>query len=45
VEVESEKTAFVIEAETAGVVAEIRVPAGTTVPVGTVLGLIDDGKG
>lgn len=45
VEVESEKTAYLIEAEAAGVVTEIRVPAGTTVPVGTVLGVIDDGTG
>lgn len=45
VEVESEKTAFLIESEAAGVVREIRIPAGTTVPVGTVLGLIDDGGG
>jgi 2-oxoglutarate dehydrogenase E2 component (dihydrolipoamide succinyltransferase) len=45
VEVESEKAALLIESEVAGVVTEIRVPAGTTVPVGTVLGLIDDGTG
>lgn len=42
-EVESEKTSFVIEAEVGGVVREIRVPAGQTVEVGTVIGLIDDG--
>jgi len=45
VEVESEKTSFLIESEVAGVVREIRVPAGQTVEVGTVLGVIDDGAG
>ena len=34
VEVESEKTSFVIESEVAGVVREIRIPAGQTVEVG-----------
>ena len=45
VEVESEKTSFLIESEAAGVVREIRVEAGQTVEVGTVPGLIDDGGG
>jgi pyruvate/2-oxoglutarate dehydrogenase complex dihydrolipoamide acyltransferase (E2) component len=41
-EVETEKADVVIEAEVAGVVHEISAPAGRTVPVGTVVGLIDD---
>ena len=45
VEVESEKTSFLIESEVAGVVREIRIPAGQTVEVGTVLGLVEDGGG
>jgi pyruvate/2-oxoglutarate dehydrogenase complex dihydrolipoamide acyltransferase (E2) component len=45
VEVESEKTSFTIESEVAGVVREILVPAVQTVPVGTVLGIVDDGAG
>jgi len=45
VEVESEKTSFVIESEVAGVVREIRIPAGQTVEVGTILAIVDDGAG
>ncbi len=41
-EVETEKADVVIEAEVAGVVAEIRAPGGQTVPVGAVVGLIDE---
>ncbi len=41
-EVETEKADVVIEAEVAGIVSEISAPAGRTVPVGTVVGLIDD---
>ncbi|MBI3030708.1 MAG: biotin attachment protein [Candidatus Rokubacteria bacterium] len=41
-EVETEKADVVIEAEVAGVVVEIKVPAGQTTPVGSVVGLIDD---
>ena len=41
-EVETEKADVVIEAEVAGVVREIRTPAGQTVPVGSIVGLIDD---
>ncbi len=37
VELESEKTTFVVEAETAGQVVAIRQPAGSTAPVGEVL--------
>ncbi|MFQ5898066.1 MAG: biotin/lipoyl-containing protein [Candidatus Methylomirabilia bacterium] len=40
-EVETEKADVVIEAEVTGVVTEIIAPAGRTVPVGTVVGLID----
>ncbi len=42
-EVETEKADVVIEAEAAGVVREITAQAGLTVPVGSVVGLIDDG--
>jgi len=42
-EVETEKADVVIEAEVSGAVREIRAPAGQTVPVGSVVGLIDDG--
>ncbi len=42
-EVETEKADVVIEAEVSGVVREIRVTAGQTVAVGSVVGLIDDG--
>ncbi len=41
-EVETEKADVVIEAEVAGVVTEIRAPAGQTVPIGAVVGLIDE---
>ncbi len=41
-EVETEKADVVIEAEVAGVVTEIRAPGGQTVPVGAVVGLIDE---
>ncbi len=41
-EVETEKADVVIEAEVSGVVREIRATAGQTVPVGSVVGLIDD---
>ncbi|MFQ5828796.1 MAG: biotin/lipoyl-containing protein [Candidatus Methylomirabilia bacterium] len=44
-EVETEKADVVIEAEVAGVVREITAPAGETVPVGSVVGLIDDAAG
>jgi pyruvate/2-oxoglutarate dehydrogenase complex dihydrolipoamide acyltransferase (E2) component len=41
-EVETEKADVVLEAEVAGVVTEIRSAAGQTVPVGSVVGLIDE---
>jgi len=42
-EVETEKADVVIEAEVAGLVREITAQAGQTVPVGSVVGLIDEG--
>lgn len=42
-EVETEKADVVIEAEVAGVFREIRTPVGQVVPIGDVVGLIDDG--
>lgn len=42
-EVETEKTEVVIEAEAAGIVREIRGQIGERVPVGAVVGLIDGG--
>ncbi|MBI3015178.1 MAG: hypothetical protein HYY65_09005 [Candidatus Tectomicrobia bacterium] len=41
-EVETEKAEVVIEAEVAGMVREIRAPAGQVVPIGDIVGLIDD---
>ena len=41
-EVETDKTAMEVPTTIAGVVAEIRVPAGETVPVGTVVAVIVD---
>lgn len=43
--VETEKVATEIEAEQDGVLLQVAVPVGETVPVGTVLGYWDDGKG
>lgn len=43
--VETEKTATDVPAERSGVLVEIMVDAGVTVPVGTVLGHWDDGTG
>ena len=43
-EVETEKADVVIEAEVAGVVSEIRAPAGQVVEIGSVVGLVDDGS-
>ena len=42
-EVETEKADVVIEAEAAGVVRQISAQVGQTVPIGSVVGLIDDG--
>ncbi len=42
-EVETEKTEVVIEAEVSGVVRALHAAVGERVPVGTVVGLIDDG--
>jgi pyruvate dehydrogenase E2 component (dihydrolipoamide acetyltransferase) len=42
-EVETDKTAMEVPTTFAGVIAEIRVPAGATVPVGTVVAVIEDG--
>jgi 2-oxoglutarate dehydrogenase E2 component (dihydrolipoamide succinyltransferase) len=44
-EVETEKAEVVIEAEVAGVVREIAAPAGQSVPVGAVVGLIEGSAG
>ncbi len=41
-EVETEKAEVVIEAEVGGVVRELRAAIGEMVPVGGVVGLIDD---
>lgn len=40
-EVETEKTSVVIEAEAGGIVRELRVPVGQRVDVGGVVGVID----
>jgi pyruvate dehydrogenase E2 component (dihydrolipoamide acetyltransferase) len=44
-EVETDKTAMEVPTTFAGVIAEIRVPAGATVPVGTVVAIIADHAG
>jgi 2-oxoglutarate dehydrogenase E2 component (dihydrolipoamide succinyltransferase) len=44
-EIETDKVAMEVEATEAGVLAEIRVPAGQTVPVGTAVALIADRVG
>src|SRR5437016_5926696 len=44
-EIETDKTAMEVEATEAGVLAEIRVPAGQTVPVGTAVAVISDRAG
>jgi pyruvate/2-oxoglutarate dehydrogenase complex dihydrolipoamide acyltransferase (E2) component len=44
-EVETDKTAMDVPATAAGVVAEIRVSAGETVPVGTVVAVIENRAG
>lgn len=41
-EIETDKTTMEVQAVASGVLAEIRVPAGETVPVGTVLGVIGE---
>jgi len=42
-ELETEKADVVLEAEVAGVVRELRAREGETIPVGSVVGLIDEG--
>jgi pyruvate dehydrogenase E2 component (dihydrolipoamide acetyltransferase) len=44
-EIETDKTAMEVPTTSAGIVAEIRVAAGQTVPVGTVVAVISDGDG
>jgi pyruvate/2-oxoglutarate dehydrogenase complex dihydrolipoamide acyltransferase (E2) component len=44
VELESEKVAFVLEAEVAGEIVSITQPAGSIVPVGDLLGAVETKK-
>jgi len=44
VELESEKVAFVLEAEVAGEIISIAQPAGSVVPVGDLLGAVETKK-
>jgi pyruvate dehydrogenase E2 component (dihydrolipoamide acetyltransferase) len=44
-EVETDKVAMEVPSTTAGLLAEIRVPAGAVVPVGAVVAVISDGTG
>ncbi len=44
-EIETDKVSMEVQAIEAGVLTEIRVPAGETVPVGTVVAVISDGAG
>jgi pyruvate/2-oxoglutarate dehydrogenase complex dihydrolipoamide acyltransferase (E2) component len=41
-EVETEKADVTIESEVAGIVREISAPVGQVVPIGSVVGLVDD---
>ena len=41
-EVESEKAVIAIDAEVSGVLIEIYAQTGETVPIGSIIGLIDD---
>ena len=44
-DVETDKVSMEVTAITAGTITQILVPAGTTVEVGTVLAVIDEGAG
>jgi pyruvate dehydrogenase E2 component (dihydrolipoamide acetyltransferase) len=44
-EIETDKVSMEVPSTTAGVLAEIRVPAGEVAPVGAVVGVIADGAG
>jgi pyruvate dehydrogenase E2 component (dihydrolipoyllysine-residue acetyltransferase) len=44
-EIETDKVSMEVPSTTAGVLAEIRVPAGTVAPVGAVVAVITDGAG
>jgi pyruvate dehydrogenase E2 component (dihydrolipoamide acetyltransferase) len=44
-EIETDKVSMEVPSTTAGVLAEIRVPAGVVAPVGAVVGVIADGTG
>src|SRR5579862_7777760 len=44
-EIETDKVSMEVPSTTTGVLAEIRVPAGTVAPVGAVVGVIADGAG
>src|SRR5881396_485231 len=44
-EIETDKVSMEVPSTTAGVLAEIRVPAGEIVPVGVVVAVISDAKG
>jgi pyruvate dehydrogenase E2 component (dihydrolipoamide acetyltransferase) len=43
-EIETDKVSMEVPSATAGVLVEIRVPAGAVVPVGAIVGVIGDGK-
>src|SRR5262245_19331112 len=44
-EIETDKVSMEVPAITAGVLAEIRVPAGDVAPVGAIVAVISDGRG
>src|SRR5215813_3234803 len=44
-EIETDKVSMEVPSTTAGVLAEIRVPAGEVAPVGAVVAVITDGAG
>jgi len=41
VEVETEKTTFIVPAPSSGILTEVRAPAGASVRVGEVLGILE----
>jgi pyruvate/2-oxoglutarate dehydrogenase complex dihydrolipoamide acyltransferase (E2) component len=43
VEVETEKTTFVVAAPSSGILTEVRAPEGASVRVGEVLGILEAG--
>jgi pyruvate/2-oxoglutarate dehydrogenase complex dihydrolipoamide acyltransferase (E2) component len=43
VEVETEKTTFIVPAPSNGILTEVRAPAGASVRIGEILGILEAG--